>query len=265
MPDDPYLGAGVRLHDEGQWLGRCGDFTEIVPAADGARGSGRLRLLGVAPEKELRDALARGTRRALRLGRVWLGPLDLRGESFAEHYTSIEVAGWRPSAFGDGLVDIDVVGESWEGPFPYERTAWERRRGGMPERVNSWSSYGTPEREAWLHLVRSHGCRKWHTAPPPGRRYHLDGRFVTDKPGLYLALGEAVNGPGGYFGGCLDALDDCLGGGFGVTAPFTLVWEHSDVARRALGRRLSPQGEEYSFFEAVLEVLGEFQVDVELR
>ncbi|EME97142.1 hypothetical protein H340_27955 [Streptomyces mobaraensis NBRC 13819 = DSM 40847] len=51
-------------------------------------------------------------------------------------------------------------------------------------------------------------------------------------------------------------------GWLGVTAPFTLVWEHSDVARRALGRRLSPQGEEYSLFEAALEVLEEFHVEV---
>ncbi|MEV0990317.1 hypothetical protein [Streptomyces sp. NPDC049949] len=57
---------------------------------------------------------------------------------------------------------------------------------------------------------------------PPGHSYELDGRHVTDVPGLYLALGEAVNGPGGYFGGCLDALDDCLGGNFGHTAPATL-------------------------------------------
>ncbi|MGR7001821.1 barstar family protein [Yinghuangia aomiensis] len=37
-----------------------------------------------------------------------------------------------------------------------------------------------------------------------------------------MALGETVNGPGGYFGGNLDALDDCLGGTFGYTAPGTL-------------------------------------------
>ncbi|MDQ0930590.1 hypothetical protein QFZ49_000497 [Streptomyces turgidiscabies] len=30
---------------------------------------------------------------------------------------------------------------------------------------------------------------------------------ITDVPSLYLALGEAINGPGGYFGGCLDALE----------------------------------------------------------
>ncbi|SNT35593.1 Barstar (barnase inhibitor) [Actinacidiphila glaucinigra] len=51
----------------------------------------------------------------------------------------------------------------------------------------------------------------------------LDGRRVTGEPGLHLVLGEAVNGPGGYVGCNADAPADCLRGGFGVTAPFTLV------------------------------------------
>src|SRR2546421_5312984 len=48
---------------------------------------------------------------------------------------------------------------------------------------------------------------------PAGTRYDLDGRFVTDVEGFYCAIGEAINGPGGYFGLNLDALDDCLSGG----------------------------------------------------
>ncbi|MFD0592855.1 barstar family protein [Catellatospora coxensis] len=50
---------------------------------------------------------------------------------------------------------------------------------------------------------------------PAGRTYHLDGRFVTDVEGFYCAIGEAVNGPGGYFGWNLDALVDCLRGRWG--------------------------------------------------
>ncbi|WP_327590963.1 barstar family protein [Nonomuraea sp. NBC_00507] len=33
---------------------------------------------------------------------------------------------------------------------------------------------------------------------------------MTDEAAFYLAMGEAINGPGGYFGRNLDALDDCL-------------------------------------------------------
>ncbi|WP_346766166.1 hypothetical protein [Streptomyces sp. A0592] len=56
------------------------------------------------------------------------------------------------------------------------------------------------------------------------------GRHVTDVPGLYLALGKAVGGPGGYLGADLHALADCLGG-FGHSGPATLLRQDSAVAR----------------------------------
>lgn len=34
-----------------------------------------------------------------------------------------------------------------------------------------------------------------------------------------FSIGEAINGPGGYFGWNLDALHDCLRGGFGALTP----------------------------------------------
>ncbi len=46
--------------------------------------------------------------------------------------------------------------------------------------------------------------------------YELDGSAINNPDDLYRLLGEAVNGPGGYFGANLDSLNDCLGGGFGT-------------------------------------------------
>ncbi|MET7896988.1 barstar family protein [Streptomyces mirabilis] len=93
------------------------------------------------------------------------------------------------------------------------------------------------------------------TGRPAGHAYELDGRHITDEPGLYLALGEAVNGPGGYFGGCLDALVDCRPGNFGYTAPATLLWRDAATAREHLPRLLTPEGEQYDLVALVLEVL----------
>lgn len=39
-----------------------------------------------------------------------------------------------------------------------------------------------------------------------------------------------MNGPGGYYGSNLAALDDCLFGGYGQAAPFRLVWQNSAVS-----------------------------------
>ncbi|MGW3566004.1 barstar family protein [Streptomyces sp. NPDC000941] len=113
--------------------------------------------------------------------------------------------------------------------------------------------------------MRERGCAPSVPAAPPGRVYELDGRHITDVPGLYLALGEAMRGPGGYYGCNADALDDCLGGGFGVTTPFTLVWHDARIARRSLGRVLDSQGDPYSYFDVVLEVLKDGRVEVRLR
>ncbi|WP_432926932.1 barstar family protein [Microbispora sp. CA-135349] len=75
-------------------------------------------------------------------------------------------------------------------------------------------------REESLTIVRLQ--RRWRTRQfdrPPGRAYDLNGSHVTDKAGFYLAIGEAINGPGGYFGCNLDALNDCLRGRFGARTP----------------------------------------------
>jgi hypothetical protein len=54
---------------------------------------------------------------------------------------------------------------------------------------------------------------------------------------FWTVIGEAVNRPGGYFAGNLDALDDALSGGMGQPddGRCTFIWEHSHDSRRALG------------------------------
>jgi RNAse (barnase) inhibitor barstar len=101
---------------------------------------------------------------------------------------------------------------------------------------------------------------------PPGGTYRLDGRFVTDVEGFYCAIGEAINGPGGYFGWNLDALADCFSGGFGACPPFRLVWRDAAVARRHLvegydHRRLEPA----VTFDHLVDLLTEHGVEVVLR
>ncbi|MBD3920226.1 barstar family protein [Paenibacillus sp. PR3] len=55
--------------------------------------------------------------------------------------------------------------------------------------------------------------------------FHLDGNNIVDHSSFYCALGEAINGPGGYFGFNISSLIDCLRGGFGAVTPFTIYWE----------------------------------------
>lgn len=51
---------------------------------------------------------------------------------------------------------------------------------------------------------------------------HLDAAHIASLDAFFCALGDAVQGPGGYFGCTLRSLDDCLLGGFGITPPWSL-------------------------------------------
>ncbi|MFG2782724.1 barstar family protein [Streptomyces prunicolor] len=72
-----------------------------------------------------------------------------------------------------------------------------------------------------------------------------------------------MNGPAGYFGWGLDALNDCLRGRWGATTPLTLVWHDAAVARTCLG--VTPHtGRRPPTFEEILALLAERHVDVRL-
>ena len=66
--------------------------------------------------------------------------------------------------------------------------------------------------------------------------FRIDGRKVKSVKDFYREIGRSVNGPGGYFGRNLDALADCLRGGFGTpeNRAYKFEWEHSALSRRYL-------------------------------
>ncbi|MEU6256915.1 barstar family protein [Streptomyces sp. NPDC047043] len=243
----------VRLHDEYRWLGVCQEFARVLPPE---HAEPPLVLRRLAPADRLERALTAGTRRTLALGEAWLEIQDDRGEPLTDRLLRPKVRTWRPSSCGTHLIDLELDAELTPVPA-YAQPIWERWLAGPPETPGAWTGLGTRQRGAWLDLVRERGCRLQHQERAAGQAYELDGRHITDEPGLYLALGEALNGPGGYFGGCLDALVDCLRGNFGYTAPATLLWREAATARKHLSQLLTPEGEPYDLVATVLEVLAE--------
>ncbi|KAA0095953.1 ribonuclease inhibitor [Mycolicibacterium sp. P1-18] len=96
------------------------------------------------------------------------------------------------------------------------------------------------------------------------RTFRIDGRNIHGVEDFYVEIGRAVNGPDGYFGNNLDALADCLRGGFGTPAdePFEFDWQHSDLSRRRLrGTRRGGQ----PFVDAVRDVFDDVGVTLRLR
>ncbi|WP_329500916.1 barstar family protein [Kitasatospora herbaricolor] len=251
----------VRLHDGRRWLGSCREFARVLPSERAER---PLVLRGFAPGDRLRAALAKGTRRALDLEQADLEIRDDLGEPLTDHPLPARVSAWYPSSHRAGLIDLELDDASFT-PLPsWTRPVLERWLAGPPDAPGSWAALDTRLRGAWLDLVQDRAFRRPRRSRPAGHAYRLDGRHITDEPGLYLALGEAVNGPGGYFGGCLAALDDCLGGPFGCTTPATLLWRDAATAREHLSRRLAWDGRPRDLFAEVLGVLAEGGMHVTL-
>ena len=103
-----------------------------------------------------------------------------------------------------------------------------------PERVGAWIELSAPARAVWLQRVRGHYFANGHrtlVTKPAGSVIRLDCATISDVDGFWCSLGEAVQGPGGYFGSHIQALDDCLVGGFGLVTPCVL--RLSDEARLA--------------------------------
>ena len=101
--------------------------------------------------------------------------------------------------------------------------------------------------------------------PAPGvpRIFRLDGRKIKSVKDFYREVGRSVNGTGGYFGENLDALADCLRGGFGTpqNRDFEFEWQHSDLSRRHLQQ---VQRGQRTFFDAVREVFDDVGVTLNL-
>ncbi|MBM9506049.1 barstar family protein [Actinacidiphila acididurans] len=264
---DDYLGprgghrGPVRVHDERRWLGSCREFTRVLPPE---RGAPPLVLRGLAPGDELLRRLRTGTRRALDLDQVALEIRDQRGEWLTQLLLTTHVRASRPSARGADLIDLELDSALFTPVAGHARPVWDRWLAGPPQTPGAWAGLDTRARGVWLDLVRESGCQHGRHDRPAGHAYELDGRQVTDVPGLYLALGEAVNGPGGYFGGNLDALADCLRGTFGYTSPATLLWRDAATARRHLSDALTSDGRPYDLFTAVLDVLAQGGMHVTL-
>ncbi|MFE7186466.1 barstar family protein [Streptomyces erythrochromogenes] len=260
-PPEDHHGT-VLLHDGRRRLGSCRGFARALPPG---RMDPPIVLRGFAPGEELRRALEAATHPTLDLGEAALEVRDDHGEPFAELRLWVTVSGRRPSALGADLIDLELEGKL-AAPVPEAaRPLWERRLAGVPRTTGTWAGLDTRQRWAWLDHVRRRPRAHTDVDLASGRRaYELDGRLVTDVPGLYLALGEAVGGPGGYLGANLHALADCLGGGFGHSGPATLLWRDSAVAREHLSTVLSPDGAPYDLFGCVLDVLAERRIRVTL-
>jgi RNAse (barnase) inhibitor barstar len=199
----------------------------------------RISLLGCAIAGPLHTYCAEGRDTEVELGNLELIVLDHGGLPIGRYAASAAAAtGCQPHAGDRELCDVAIVALLLAAPPAMAEAVWDRWRASAPDTTNVWAEYGADGRRAWLHVVRLNRAAQRLPGPdrPPGQTFELDGVHVNDETSFHCAIGEAINGPGGYFGADLDGLADCLRGGFGATPPFHLVWLHSEVASRHLVR-----------------------------
>lgn len=239
--------------------GRCLRVDGLYSKRRGARRT-PVTLVGCEPSELLMRVLRKPKRWYQGGGQLWA--LDRAGRVMNERCIG-GVEHVRLSVLGGALLDITFA-DCDDTPPPAARPVWEAWYRGRPRVPNQWAPFPAAGRQEWLDMTY------WTLDPDredvSGGTYHLDGIFVTDEPGLHCAMGEAFNGPGGYFGREWMAFKDCLNGGFGVTPPFTLIWHHADVARQALagphgGRDSKPS----SYFDDVVALLRRYRASVVLE
>ncbi|WP_327270115.1 barstar family protein [Streptomyces sp. NBC_01218] len=278
---DIVLGAGVRNEESFFELPAVPRFELFAGTTVAAASAGRcsavdglfkaradpvpvpMELIGCEPAEPLLAAL----RRPRRSERDWayLLVLDRHGAVMASRTVGLAITGARPSVLGGTLVDITLTDGGDGRPSSAARPIWAQWYQGPPAEPNLWAPYDSQGRAEWLDLT----TRAWRVpAPQPDRsggEHHLDGRFITDVPGLHCAIAEALLGPGRYYGRERNAFKDCLGGGFGVAPPFTLTWHDSEIARRALADIVENPHGQLSYFEEIVRLLERCDVAVVLR
>ncbi|MET9059583.1 barstar family protein [Streptomyces antibioticus] len=229
--DDTRLGFFSDLRDF--FTGHVDALSEFAPEAGVGGVWLRPRLIGLDGAGALIGALHSRGASGDDPGNVWIDLHDTAGRTIGSYFAgAVTLERWEEEGDGTAVATVScwLTSPPEAGAYEIWKT-WSRR---APTAVNGWVSFPVGRREGWTEVARMYqgSPRKVN---PRLDRYILDGANIGDLASFYCAIGEAMNGPGGYYGGNLTALDDCLLGGFGPAAPFRLVWEHSGVAVAALG------------------------------
>ncbi|MFD7407744.1 barstar family protein [Streptomyces sp. NPDC059866] len=253
--------------DDTDFWGFAHDAEGLFTPLQEEEGARRVHLTGCSPQGGLKKALDHiGSRRAV-AGNAWFHVLDADGATMGSYLVGeLTVVDVQPSARGAGLVDLTVT-LGCDLAVPGSDKVWDLIRTGRLNRNGMWHELAPEDKHAWLSVAlwSDEYHRRGKPDAPAGQVFILDGRHIDDIESFFCALGEAINGPGGYFGWNLDALDDCLRGRWGATPPFTLQWESSAEASARLAERVPTDDGEASLFDLLLEIFERRGVSVVLR
>jgi hypothetical protein len=207
-----------------------------------------------APEKFTFVGVYRIARIRSKIEQAELQVVDRKGDVIGTYYLGRVEAAFResPEVKPGDYPDADFSGYTCEHPKAGE--IWKKWAEGVER--GDWARQPHEWYESWLHVAQT----AWFTSGKRATRYEtretvfLDGTLITTRDAFFCALGEAVNGDGGYFGSSHGGLIDCLRTAQREGAPpFRLVWRDFPSSRHALGDE---------FIDAVVSAFQEYGVSV---
>jgi RNAse (barnase) inhibitor barstar len=192
------------------------------------------------------------------LQNVRLQVMDVQGEVIGTYYIGrVDLRAARASERVSGATDVEASFFGYSFPYPWAGKFWQLWAAGHPTELGEWRKFPSESHGSWLHVAQT----VWFGSGRNAKRHSEDATCVIDGSGLaniagfYCALGEAVNGPGGYFGSNLDALADCLASSRSNAAQFRLVWQNFAESQEDIGAGV---------LGSAISVLREFGVEVDL-
>jgi hypothetical protein len=238
--------------------GTCSDATRVVA-------SGRKPLSFRAIGAQLTGNLGREWLDGKNTTNVVVQVLAVDGEPIGEYFVAVAVLSTHHDTTSR-TIDIDISGLMDWIPHRYAESIWSRWAVAPPARKGLWAELPLDKRQAWLEVVslyrRKDALRV--AGAEDATEFFMDGVNIEDLSSFFCALGEAINGPGGYYGWNFPALVDCLAGGFGARAPFILHWSEFDVARRSLSRELELHDKQSTELGLITEILIEAGVEIRI-
>ncbi|KQO15406.1 barstar family protein [Paenibacillus sp. Leaf72] len=156
------------------------------------------------------------------INNLYLTILNNEGIPIGSYYLILkEPQYYFRSEFSECRIELELIGELLQVAAEEDLAIWEMRRSSLTEK-NVWTTLSKEQRIGWIEVARLHYKTSHNSQDQQNGKYYIDTANVTNSSDFFCALGEAINGPGGYYGYDIKSLEDCLCGGFGAAPPFVI-------------------------------------------
>lgn len=152
------------------------------------------------------------------------------------YFSIIDKIYYHRIGFSEEHINMEINGYLQRVLLKEELEIWNRWKIAVPTKKNEWSKLDENYCRAWLNVVMKYDDYNKVNYNSKDEIFYLDGTYIVSYPSFFCALGEAINGPGGYYGFDLMSMCDCLCGGYGTRKLFTLVWTNYKIAQKKLDK-----------------------------